>query len=71
MLTSQKVRAVIESELAQYAPDVDVARTVDSLSVGLTLLRNLLLSRIHEDVERHVGFDSMIAPVSARLRRRP
>jgi len=37
---------------------------VDNLSVGLTQVRDLFMARIHDDVEKQFGMDSMIAPLS-------
>jgi hypothetical protein len=43
----------------------DGLQVVNSLCYGMTSLRNLLFVRIHEDVEKNVGRDSMMMPVSA------
>jgi len=42
----------------------DGLRVASSLSAGLSLLRDVLAVRLHEDVERIVGRDSMLIPVS-------
>jgi len=42
----------------------DGLRVAASLSAGLTLLRDALSVRLHEDVERLIGRDSMLVPVS-------
>lgn len=42
----------------------DGEQIVASLNHGLTTLRNLLYQRIHEDVEHHLGPDSMLMPLS-------
>lgn len=42
----------------------DAGAVVDSLCTGLTTLQNLLFTRVHEDVERNVGQDSMVIPYS-------
>lgn len=42
----------------------DGARVVQGLAYGLTLLRESLFSRVHQDVERLVGRDSMLVPTS-------
>jgi hypothetical protein len=39
-------------------------QVVNSLADGLTTLRNLLFTRIHEDVESKIGADSMLLPIS-------
>jgi hypothetical protein len=42
----------------------DGTALVTSLGDGLTMLRNLLFARIHEDVQAKFALDSMILPVS-------
>jgi hypothetical protein len=42
----------------------DGAAVASRLADGLTILRESLYLRIHEDVERHIGRDSMLSPVS-------
>jgi hypothetical protein len=42
----------------------DGVRLVNSLSDGLSTLRNLLFARIHEDVQAKFGLDSMLLPIS-------
>lgn len=42
----------------------DGDRVAGSLSNGLTLLQDSLYSRLHDDVERIIGRDSMLMPVS-------
>jgi hypothetical protein len=42
----------------------DGARIVCSLDSGLNLLRDTLFLRLHADVERRIGLDSMLVPVS-------
>ena len=39
-------------------------RIVESLSVGMNTVRDLIFQRIHHDVERHFGMDSMRIPLS-------
>lgn len=39
-------------------------QVVESLSVGLNTIRDLMFQRIHHDVERYFGMDSMSIPVS-------
>jgi len=51
-------------ELARRCPDLNAGEIVDSLTAGMTHLRDLLLLRVHEDVEQFFGVDSMVAPVS-------
>ena len=38
---------------------------VESLSMGLNTIRDLMYQRIHHDVERHFGADSMCVPLSS------
>jgi hypothetical protein len=42
----------------------DGAALVNSLGDGLSILRNLLFARVHEDVQAKFGLDSMLLPVS-------
>ena len=42
----------------------DGRRLVDSLCYGLTELRGLFFTRVHADVERDFGRDSMVMPMS-------
>jgi hypothetical protein len=51
-------------EFTQHEHRGDGARVTGSLSGGLTLLRDLLYVRVHDDVELRVGMDSMLSPVS-------
>ena len=48
------------AELHMRCPELHSQRIVDSLSVGLTRLRNTLLVRTRDDVEQNCGTDSMI-----------
>lgn len=59
---ARRSRAAVE--LAALEGRSDAAQVVNSLSDGLTTLRNLLFERIHHDVEERFGMDSMLAPVS-------
>ncbi len=51
-------------EFSAHQPRSDAGAVVDSLCTGLTTLQNLLFTRVHEDVERNVGQDSMVIPYS-------
>jgi hypothetical protein len=62
-LTSRGQQAA--AELAGRAPQFSASDVVDFLSAGLNELRDLLIARLHSDVELEFGKDSMIAPVSA------
>jgi hypothetical protein len=42
----------------------DGAEVAARLASGLTILRESLYLRVHEDVEKHVGMDSMLSPIS-------
>ena len=42
----------------------DGARAADCLANGLTILRDALYLRVHHEVERAVGVDSMLMPIS-------
>lgn len=53
------------AELSQRSPQLQASPLIDSLSAGLTQLRDLLINRIHSDVELEFGVDTMIAPSSS------
>jgi hypothetical protein len=59
-------RVEAAKHLAQQQPEMDAERITASLSDGLNTLRNLMFTRIHEDVEDNLGRDSMLLPVSVR-----
>lgn len=42
----------------------DGMQVVSRLAGGLTVIRNLIFTRIHDDVEAKVGIDSMLYPAS-------
>ncbi|MCA9118632.1 MAG: hypothetical protein H6822_04120 [Planctomycetaceae bacterium] len=56
-------------ELSKHCPSLDSQSIVDSLSVGLTHLRNSMLARVRDDVERNYGADSMIGASLSKLQR--
>jgi len=58
--------AQLAEEFGRRAGRTDGLRVASGLAAGLTLLRKLLYSRLHEDVERIVGRDSMLMPVSEK-----
>ncbi len=62
MVASQQSqqRAQAAVELQTHRPDLDAQWVVESLSAGLTHLRDLLLVRVHDDVQRKYGTDSML-----------
>ena len=39
-------------------------RVIESICGGLTLIRDAVYARVHADVERRMGMDSMISPLS-------
>ena len=57
-------RSSAADELIQRYPNCNASQIVDSLSIGVTHLRDLFVRRLHDDVERFFGVDSMIAPIS-------
>ena len=63
-------RSHAATELRAYYTDLSSRQVVDSLMVGLTNLRNLLMVRAHDDVERKYGADSMIGTSSSAIERR-
>src|SRR5262245_16003737 len=57
---TQRAAADLASQALVYRPE-DVA---DRLQAGLRQLREQLAGRLHVDVERQFGVDSMVAPLS-------
>lgn len=58
-----------ESAIAEFAEKEhrgDASAVVNSLGHGLTNLRKLLFERVHDDVERRFGMDSMLMPASEK-----
>lgn len=55
-------RAKAVYELREHENRTDAIQVVDHLDSGLTLLAELLYVRLHEDVEKMLGLDSMLAP---------
>jgi hypothetical protein len=60
MTRGQQAASELAAHCLVYRPD----EVVDRLQSGLSQIRDLLLARLHLDVERQFGVDSMIAPVS-------
>jgi hypothetical protein len=58
-------RELAATELSQRSPQLQASTIVDSLSAGLTQLHDLLVNRIHSDVELEFGLDTMISPFSS------
>lgn len=63
-------RQLAVGELQAHCPNLDAQAVVDSLMVGTTHLRNLLLVRARDDVERKYGSDSMLDTSLTNLERR-
>ena len=59
----QRLQHAVE-EFNRHEHRGDGVRVAGSLAGGLTLLRDLLYARVHDDVELRVGTDSMLLPVS-------
>jgi len=51
-------------EFNQHERRGDGLRIIESICGGLTLIRDAVYARIHADVERRMGLDSMISPLS-------
>jgi hypothetical protein len=65
-MPQQRASSLVEAvkEFNDRTGRTDGQNVAGSLLGGLTLLADLLYSRLHEDVERLVGSDSMLMPVS-------
>jgi len=61
-LLERRGRAVEDFERNEHFEGGE--RVIESLSAGLTELREILYARIHEDVELRIGYDSMMMPIS-------
>jgi hypothetical protein len=61
--TAKEFQAAVEA-FRRHDPRPDAERIVRGLADGLTLLRELFYHRIHQDVERSLGKDSLLMPVS-------
>lgn len=61
---SVRRRQEASSEFNQHEGRGDGDVVAGSLSGGLTIVRDSLYVRLHEDVQRKVGMDSMLLPVS-------
>lgn len=57
-------RTAAAAELAEHEPGLPAERLTHSWVYGLNSLRNLLFTRIHDDVEANIGRDSMLLPLS-------
>lgn len=69
MITQQQSgrRDQAAAELHEHCPELNSQQVVDSLTAGLTHLRNLLLVRVHDDVQREYGTDSMTTTSLSRM----
>jgi hypothetical protein len=52
-------------ELSRHAFRGDAVQATRSLSGGFSVLRDLLYTRVHDDVQSRIGQDSMLTPLSA------
>jgi hypothetical protein len=64
LLNSLQQRADAACEWDDCEARQDGARIAESLACGLTLLGDVLLNRVHSDVEQFYGADSVLVPVS-------
>jgi len=61
---SESRLAEAAEEFDRHEPRTDGAQAAACLAAGLTILRDSLFLRMHHEVERAVGIDSMLMPVS-------
>jgi hypothetical protein len=61
----QAIASLVQQHFVQRPEEV-----VESLVEGLSMLRNLLLTRVHEDVATYFGIDSMLSPMSEKEERK-
>ena len=59
-----KRRAAAADDFNRHERRSDGERVIASLGGGLTLLRDSLYARLHDDVQRRLGMDSMLSPLS-------
>ena len=62
----RRIRAA--EEFNSHESRSDGVQVASSLSAGLTILRDALYARVHDDVERVLGMDSALAPSLTRRR---
>ena len=69
VLTEERTRrrVLVAEALSLQLPRQDVAQIVARLDDGLSLLRNLLYTRLQADVQKSFGQDSMLMPLSLAL----
>ncbi|MCO6043569.1 hypothetical protein NG895_06585 [Aeoliella sp. ICT_H6.2] len=70
MLSIIQRREQVAQELSQRCPEIQAEVVVDQLDQGLAQLGDALIERIHVDLERETGMDSMLAPLSVDQERR-
>jgi hypothetical protein len=58
------LRMTLAAEFDNREQRSDGVRVIESLCGGLTLIRDAVYARVHADVERRIGLDSMIFPLS-------
>ena len=65
MATEEFVKRRVEAadEFNQHEDRSDGVEISGSLAGGLTILRDSLYKRLHEDVQRRMGMDSILAPI--------
>ncbi len=59
MVTQQQQRHMAAAELQKHCPGLGPQPIVNSLMAGMTQLRNLLMVRAHDDVQREYGTESL------------
>ena len=52
------------AEFNQHENRADAARIAASLCAGLSVLRDSFYRRLHDDIQKNIGMDSMLAPLS-------
>lgn len=69
VLTEERTRrrVAVAEALSHQLPRQDLSQIVARLDDGLSLLRNLLYTRLQADVQKFFGQDSMIMPLSLAL----
>ena len=68
-LDEQRTYMLFSFNISWNVASPPTSRIVDSLSMGFTRLRDLLIVRAHDDVERKYGTDSMVVSSLASMQR--
>ncbi len=66
-MNAQEISGRCESaaeDFARHEHRKDGLQIIEDICGGLTLLRDAMFARMHADVERRIGLDSMVAPIS-------